>query len=557
MKNLFALVFIITILLSFSLLSQTVYYVSSSGGNDANNGTSTSTPWKTIDKARNAALSAGDQLLFKRDDSWFGELNVNLTATSAHRITIGAYGTGAKPIIYGDLTGATWSACAGHSGVWVTRATQYTDGTAYEIISGVWNSIPWINNADTRAACLSQVDAFHGSCWSGYFGGDSLYCKTHDGLIPQGHFFTEGNFISGSYITVRDLEFRNVWTALKSYGGDHLIWRNITVRNSMRPALFLVTGCQYCLVDSCRCDSAQYTALYDYFGSHNSFNYDTVKHVVGVGVIGNPYAGSEFCGIGFQQDTSCAAHGCVFDSLADYGVDTYLDVTDTIMNCTVSHMASGAMQVYGGGWSMHDNTITLNGSANAFVSWLVGSGTSHIYNNTITGLGTGYAQDVAGGDGSTTVTFNNNTITGTNVNGMFDDFSPASGIISVNNNFNGLGKFFSGSTTYTSLALFQSATGFEKGSTIAVTPVLPPAPLVPGCDSVKYYTLGRTAGVLSVVPTIIHDTVKVWDTVSYLYIGTSVFPDSLIVLPKGSIILTNSHNITTKKTTITFLMPKQ
>jgi hypothetical protein len=57
--------------------------------------------------------------------------------------------------------------------------------------------------------------------------------------------------------------------------------------------------------------------------------------------------------------------------------------------------------------------------------------------------------------------------------------------------------------------------------------------------------------------TIVYDTVKVWDNVSYLYVASTVFPDSAVVLPVGAIILTQSHNATTKKTTLTFLKPKQ
>ncbi|WP_158602400.1 golvesin C-terminal-like domain-containing protein [Cohnella endophytica] len=103
----------------------TTYYVSSSSGNDSNNGTSSSTPWKTLVKASNQAYGPGDQILLKRGDTWTSEGNVYddgyYSSTRTHNyyrtgfrngskgdplnpIVLGAYGTGAKPVIKGTYT---------------------------------------------------------------------------------------------------------------------------------------------------------------------------------------------------------------------------------------------------------------------------------------------------------------------------------------------------------------------------------------------------------------------------------------------------------------------
>jgi hypothetical protein len=43
----------------------TTYYISSSSGNDSNDGCSTSTPWKTLTNVNSTTFTAGDQILFQ------------------------------------------------------------------------------------------------------------------------------------------------------------------------------------------------------------------------------------------------------------------------------------------------------------------------------------------------------------------------------------------------------------------------------------------------------------------------------------------------------------
>ena len=51
----------------------TAHYVSSSSGNDNNDGTSSSTPWGTLAKASTITYQKGDQLLLKCGDTGIGE----------------------------------------------------------------------------------------------------------------------------------------------------------------------------------------------------------------------------------------------------------------------------------------------------------------------------------------------------------------------------------------------------------------------------------------------------------------------------------------------------
>ncbi|HEX2617124.1 MAG TPA: right-handed parallel beta-helix repeat-containing protein, partial [Flavobacteriales bacterium] len=92
----------------------TVYYVAPSGS-DTNNGTSQSTPWKTIDRVNQSTYTfqPGDQILFQRGGTYRGQVIFGNSGTSTAPITVGAYGTGDNPIISGSKLVTGWTQ---HSG---------------------------------------------------------------------------------------------------------------------------------------------------------------------------------------------------------------------------------------------------------------------------------------------------------------------------------------------------------------------------------------------------------------------------------------------------------
>ena len=92
---------IVVLLLSFSLCAQNQYYLSSSTGNDNNNGSQTQ-PWKTLSKLSNITLGPGDTVYFKKGDTFRGHYVVNGSGTEQSPITFTAYGTGNQPVISGS-----------------------------------------------------------------------------------------------------------------------------------------------------------------------------------------------------------------------------------------------------------------------------------------------------------------------------------------------------------------------------------------------------------------------------------------------------------------------
>jgi hypothetical protein len=88
-------------------VSATTYYVSSSGS-DANNGTSTGTPWLTLAKVNATTFSPGDNILFKSGEVFSGSLTVSQSGTAGNPITFGKYSTGVDPLITGYTLTSSW-----------------------------------------------------------------------------------------------------------------------------------------------------------------------------------------------------------------------------------------------------------------------------------------------------------------------------------------------------------------------------------------------------------------------------------------------------------------
>lgn len=113
-------------LLPFFGKAQTTYHVASDGSGD----------FTTIAQVNAATFSAGDQILFKRGDTFYGTITVSNSGTSGNSITYGAYGSGADPVITG-LTGVTeWSNLG--SNIWEsTNSVSNLTSMKYVLINGV------------------------------------------------------------------------------------------------------------------------------------------------------------------------------------------------------------------------------------------------------------------------------------------------------------------------------------------------------------------------------------------------------------------------------------
>ncbi|WP_288615217.1 right-handed parallel beta-helix repeat-containing protein [uncultured Victivallis sp.] len=77
----------------------TVYYIDSRNGDDANSGTELKAAWKSIDRVNHTVFSPGDKLYFRRGSRWNIPLELHGSGSAEKKICLMAYGEGELPQI--------------------------------------------------------------------------------------------------------------------------------------------------------------------------------------------------------------------------------------------------------------------------------------------------------------------------------------------------------------------------------------------------------------------------------------------------------------------------
>ncbi|MCB0792861.1 MAG: right-handed parallel beta-helix repeat-containing protein [Flavobacteriales bacterium] len=159
-------------LLTFGWLGAgaTVYYVSPSG-NDANNGTSQSTPWRTLTRVQQAiyAMNPGDQVLFQRGGTFRGSFSVDKSGTAGAPLVFGAYGSGASPVISGSVTVSGWTDQGG--GKWSTPLTStptyvFQNGQRMTLARTPDSGWYWCNSGNATSLSSANITDPSGT-WTG------------------------------------------------------------------------------------------------------------------------------------------------------------------------------------------------------------------------------------------------------------------------------------------------------------------------------------------------------------------------------------------------------
>lgn len=162
----------------------TTYYFASSG-NDAGNGTSISTPWKTLAKFNSVFASKlpGDKFLFNCGDVFYGKMIISRSGSAGSPITIGAYGSGADPVITGLTTVSSWTNLG--SNIWESAsAVSALPACNMVVINGVNTAIGrYPNNGyltvDSHSTNISITSSSLNSAISNWTGAEVVIRKLH------------------------------------------------------------------------------------------------------------------------------------------------------------------------------------------------------------------------------------------------------------------------------------------------------------------------------------------------------------------------------------------
>ncbi|WP_080904739.1 discoidin domain-containing protein [Parabacteroides sp. Marseille-P3160] len=186
----------------FASVGNKTYYVSSSKGNDQNDGLSEEKPFKTLSKASQTALKPGTKILLKAGDAWANDnLLLEGSGTKQNPIIIASYGSGARPIISPSFD--------------KTYGIRIVNGSGYEIkgieVRNCYGGIVfWFENTYNHEYILIE------DCYLNFISGTSTgFGGGWDQVMPVDMVMPTGIIINGS----------------DNYG-DSRICEDITIRNS-------------------------------------------------------------------------------------------------------------------------------------------------------------------------------------------------------------------------------------------------------------------------------------------------------------------------------------
>ena len=421
----------------------------------------------------------GDAILLNRGDTFEGQILDTLHGSPSSPIVIGAYGSGAKPIIYGDLRGRTWTKISGRTGYYQAYVGGYSEiinEPYYQYYGGAW-----ITSTSTayRGSNPTGWSAWLDSLKEGGYGtdlqGDTVFIHTF-GSVP---FPTVGDSLrmyrysskiyggSNGYI-IRDLDLRNVQGGLIAYGKNGTV-RNISTKSTLGSGL-IIQNASHVLMDSCVVDSCGDTGIYVINDDTCTVRYNTVTNVL-VTINGIVGLGTDRCGIGILDNYNASQNSCGYNTV-EYNTlynilnaftDWYFCIGDTV-RYNIGHGAKGGASPNGKNIVVTHNTFTgfPAGFDGSNISLLENGNITYTYNtlDSVSDYGIFVSENDSGG----TVTINNNTISVNNTIGTFINFGTAPGITSTQNHFYGPGRWVRNNVLYTTLSAFQAAAGYDAGS---------------------------------------------------------------------------------------------
>jgi len=248
--------FIITIMvccLPFYVFSAD-YYVSSSTGNDSNDGLTEATAWKTTTKVRLSLTNAdaGKVIAFKAGDTWTNEYFylLNIDTSTGNEIVFTSYGSGAKPIFDMVTTNTpTWTDIGGN--VWKTPTS----------VVGM-RRIKFDGTEVLGTGLLSELGASVPDLVRFYYDRVTYDLYIYSTDTPENHTieYSESSyafFISGvSYIIFDGLEFRGGSQAsAKIKDGSNITFKNCIFGNMANYGIYIGGNCSDVNITDCIFDA--------------------------------------------------------------------------------------------------------------------------------------------------------------------------------------------------------------------------------------------------------------------------------------------------------------
>lgn len=206
-----------------------IFYVDASAGNDNNTGTEPSAAWKTLSKVSSTTFLPGDQVLFKRGETFRGRLVIENSGQESNRIVYGAYGNGNKPRITGADVLTDWEEV--NPQVWRAKVKYATFAMYFDGVRG---------RTRTAIAALEQKNDFYVQKVSDTLFYVYVYAPTNPNTFyPNGVEWEKEKrtvYLNADYVTIQDIYFYAGKDALLYINGNgrrnFIILKNIEAYGS-------------------------------------------------------------------------------------------------------------------------------------------------------------------------------------------------------------------------------------------------------------------------------------------------------------------------------------
>jgi hypothetical protein len=464
------------------------YYLSSSTGNDSNDGLSELTPWKTLSKIYESAsipntFIPGDNILLKKGDSWEGQIKVDyLGKTGAEPILIGAYGPESepKPIIYGDGRNLSWRPVPGYSGVYETNlgvGSSLATAAIYE------NSAPYINSKTPRSLVPGSWGQPDGRT-------DIVWVSTANGSLPSAlrvFRYPTIRITHSNNVIVENLSLKETWTGVYVDSSDAITVRNIDTVNTQDSSIYFNSATNS-VMDMVSAINSGNTVLYIFEGSNNTIKNSTVKDVFNtISGIYTPL--SDNAGIGLQQSRGNIVEYNKISNVISGALDYFYEA-DSIVRYNYVVNANG-FYPHGTNNIVYGNIFNGNGTHAAFNASGSAAAPNYILNNTFYNVGS-YGMMASSG-----VVIRNNIMYGSSGVSLtsFTD-TPSARVDSDYNLFYTTAPYVNAphfvvnNVLYQSFLAYQQATGHDAHSLYADPKFVTSSPVIPSDFSIQVSSPG-------------------------------------------------------------------
>jgi parallel beta helix pectate lyase-like protein len=367
------------------------YYISSTSGNDNNDGQSSNRAWRHLSKIFVISNSTdtfrpGDRILLKRGDQWDGQIRLRANGTARNPVTIDAYGQGAKPMLYGDNPELRWHPVAGALGVY---AADMGSGSVLGSIFLTGKNVKAIypggslNRTDYLEAFLAELQS---GTLAGQYDG-RLWVRTSDSKPPQETvrvFRSAGVMLAdSSYVEIENLGIQRFYAGIDVTQSHNILIHHNDIQDVLGIGIYLRSADVDCRVESNTVYRSGNTALYVLKGAGNIFRDNWVSHV-DAKILGIQVGGDKM-GVGLQESQRTVVENNYFTQSG--GMDFFHE-QNSVVRYNYLYRVRSAGSPNGRNLSVYGNIYNLGGPAGKHGATgvnvgVTGPGTIAVFNNTI------------------------------------------------------------------------------------------------------------------------------------------------------------------------------